>query len=338
MKNKWKWITALALALILSLSMIGCGNSGGESSSSESGGSEKEGSKEIRIGDQANYFTAKIALEKGFFKEEFGDDYEITLSTFTNGPAATEAFIAGEIDFALYADTPAVQALANGTDIRIISSLWYSPDCFKVIAGKDTGMESLADIKGKKIGFEAGTNDHKILTKILDSQNLTMDDIKAINLSSSENASALISGDIDAFFGQEPNLDNIISQTGGKIIGDNSGLTLLGAYVIADNEYAKANPDVTTSLLKVFDKADQWMAENPDEAAEIVAEYTGGSAEDLKKYYESREWSTVWNDELTASIDDTIQFSYDLGNIKEVFDVSELVDTTYLEEAGLYQK
>lgn len=333
MKNKLKLIALITAALTLLFAVTGC-NTSDSSKNPDSSAS----SKVIRIGDQANYFTAKVALDKGFFEEEFGDEYEIKLSTFTNGPAATEAFIAGEIDFALYADTPAVQALANGTDIRIISTLWDSEDCFKVIAGKDSGIDTLADIKGKKVGFEAGTNDHKILIKLLEAQGLTMNDITAINLSSSENASALISGDIDAFFGQEPNLDNIISQTGGKIVGDNSGLTMLGAYVIADNAYAQANPDITASLLKVFDKTDKWMAENVDEAAEIVAGYTGGSKDDLKKYYESREWNTIWNDELTDSINDTIQFSYDLGNIKELFDASDLVDTAYLKKAGLYQE
>lgn len=165
-----------------------------------------------------------------------------------------------------------------------------------------------------------------------------MNDITPINLSSSDNVAALISGDIDAFFGQEPNLDNIINQTGGRIVGDNSGLTMLGAYVIADNTYAKENPETTVNLLKALDKADEWIEENEEEASEIVAGYTGGTTQDLKKYYESREWQTTWSDDITSSIQDTIQFSYDQGNIKEAFDVFDLVDTTYLEKAGLYEK
>lgn len=331
MKNKLKII--VIMAAVFALTLTGCGNSATEEKTETETTAE---SKVIRIGDQPKYFTVKVALEKGFFEEEFGDEYEVELSSFVDGPTATQAFIAGEIDFALYGDTPAVNAFSSGTDIRIISPLYSSDDSFKVIAGKDSGITTTADFKGKRIAFQAGTNDHKMLLKLLESQNLTIDDITAINLGESEDVAALISGDVDAVFASEPNIDTVLEQTGGRIVEGTAGIAVLGVYVIADNQYAKANPDIAAGVLRVFDKTNKWILENEDEAAEIVANYVGGSADDLKKFYDSEEWVTTWNDEFTEGVEDTIKFSYDQGSIKEIFDVFDLVDTTYLEKAGLY--
>lgn len=338
MKNKLKTIGILAAALLLVLG--GCGSSGdtGESGTASKAEGGKTESKVIRIGDQSNYYTAKVAVEKGFLKKEFGDDYTFELSTFADGPAATEAFVAGQIDFALYGDTAAVQAYANGTDIRIISSFMESPDGFKLIVGKNSGIETLADLKGKRIAFSAGSNDHKLILKFLEAANLTTADVTLVNLASADNIPALAKGEIDAFLGQEPNIDNILEQTGGKIIADNKGIETSAVFVLVDQAYAQANSDNVVRLLKAFAQATEWMEDNQEEAHKLVADYNGSSVENLKKYYETRQWSITWNNELTKAVQGTIDFAYDQGNIPEKFDVFDLADTSYLEKAGLYQK
>ena len=141
LKNKALFgkLTGIVAALTLAAgALTGC--SAGNVSAENSG--ELNTARTIRFADQANYIPAKIALEKGFFAEEFGDDYNFEVLVFENGPAINEAITAGELDFAAYGDTPALQGFANGIDVQIISTLWLSDNAYALIAGPDSGVES----------------------------------------------------------------------------------------------------------------------------------------------------------------------------------------------------
>lgn len=336
MKNTRKWIQKItvlfAITALTAVAITGCGKAHAKESATTGE------TKVIRFGDQANYFTTKVAIKKGFLQEEFGDEYTFELATFANGPAATEAFVAGQIDIGEYGDTPAVQAFANGTDIRIISTLWESDEAYALIAGANSGIETLADLKGKKLAYGAGTNPHKLLLQILASQNLSEQDVTLVNISSSEQTAALLKGDVDTIFASQPNIESTVEKTGGKVLTTNKDYETAVTLILADNDFATANKDTVARILKVFDKTNQWMAENQEEAAQIVADYNGVSPETVLKYYETREWKVGWSEDNQKAITSTIQFSYDLGNITTLFDADEIVDTTYLQSAGLYQK
>lgn len=341
MKKKF---IAFVMATVLSVGILsGCGkekssNTNGSNRDNAPAADELNTARTIRLGDQASYFTSKVALKKGFLAEEFGDEYEFTLSSFTNGPAATEAFVAGEIDIALYGDVPAVQAFANGTDIRIISSLWTSENAYAVLAGPNSGIDTIEDLKGKNLGFTAGTNGHIFILKVLEKAGLKESDVTLVNVSGADSVPALISGDVDTIIISQPKFDLNIEQTGGKIITTNAETNLAAVFVLADNGFASKNPEIVQRILKVYDKTNAWIAENPEEATKIVAEYNGTDEESNKKYYETHDWVIGWSQDLTDTIKSTIEFSYNQGNIISKFDASELIDTSYLEAAGLYSK
>lgn len=292
----------------------------------------------IRIGDQGNYFTAKVALLKGFLEEEFGSEYTFELYTFANGPASTEAFVSGQIDLAQYGDVPAAQAFANGTDVRIISSLWVSDSAYNILGSKDSGIETIKDLEGRTIGFSAGTNPHKFLLQVLESAGLTENNVTLVNLSAADSQAAFLSGDVDAIMSDSTTAGKFIEENGAKVIVDNHDYDVAATLILAKNDFAQENPDTVSRILKVFNETNKWIADNQEEAEQIVADYAGVPIEDAKNYYEHREWSIGWSDELTQTIANTIQFSYEQGNISTLFEADELIDTSYLEAAGLYSK
>ena len=323
----------IALTFILIVSVLtGCGS--GNKSQAENLNLQRT----IRNGDQANYFTAKVALLKGFLEEEFGDEYEFELYTFANGPASTEAFVSGQIDLAQYGDVPAVQAFANGTDVRIISSLWVSDSAYNILAGKESGIETIEDLEGKTIGFSAGTNPHKFLLQVLEAAGLTENNVTLVNLSTADSQAAFLSGDVDAIMSDSTTAVKFIEENQAKVLVDNHDYDIAATFILAKNDFAQENPETVSRILKVFDKTNNWIAENQEEAEQIVADYAGISLEDAKSYYQFRDWTIGWSEELTRTIANTVQFSYGQGNISTSFEADELIDTSYLEAAGLYGK
>ncbi len=328
-----KTVASVLLLSLFGATLAGCGNKDVPTAHA----TELNTDRVIRIADQANYFTAKVAIEQGFLKEEFGDDYTFELSLFENGPAINEALTAGKIDIASYGDNPAIQGYAGGVDVKIISTLWLSDNAYALIAGPDSGIETLDDLRGKKIGYAAATTTHQLILKILDRQGISTSEVTLVNIKRVEGNAAVASGELDANIAEQP-FDAVLEQTGGKIITTNKDYNVQPVFILANGEFARSNPDTVSRILKAYDKANKWAAENPEEAAKIVSDINGNDIEGVKTYYNTRQWTIGWDESLTKGLNESIQFSFDNGNIPEVFDAGNLVDTSFLEQAGLYSK
>ena len=331
-----KTIALVATVVLVFGALTGCGSKN-VNIASASDSTKGNQAKTITIADQANYYTAKVALKKGFLAEEFGDEYNFDVQIFANGPAINEAMTAGRIEIAEYGDTPAIQAFANDIDVKIISTLWESDNAYALIAGAETGIESTGDLKGKRIGYQAGTTLHQFALKILEKEGLTPSDVTLVNISSTEGIAALSKGEIDTVFTAPP-FENAIEQTGGKLITTNKEYYVQPVFILANGTFAKENPEFVSRLLKVFDETNKWIVENVDEATKIVSDFNGADEATVRGYYDNRDWVIGWHNDLTENLSDSIQFSYDNGNITSLFDANDLVDTSYLESAGLYKK
>lgn len=327
-------ITVLAATLSLTIgALTGCGAGSAQAKESD----ELNSARTIRIADQPYYYTAKVALQKGFLAEEFGDEYKFEINLFENGTLINEAITAGEVDLAAYGDTPAIQGFANGIDVQVISTLWVSDNAYALVAGANSGVNSTADLKGKKLAFRAGTTTHQLLLSILDREGLSESDVTLVNLNTAEGIAALAKGEVDTIIGQQP-FDEVLEQTGGKIIVTNKDYHLQPIFALAQGTFAKNNPDTVSRILKVYDKTNKWIAENVDEATKIVSDFNGLDPEGCKQYYETRDWVIGWDPQFNDSLTESIQFALDNNNITSLFDQADLVNTSYLENAGLYSK
>ncbi len=292
----------------------------------------------IRLADQPSYFNIKVALEKGFFKEEFGDEYKFELSTFLNGPAINESFVAGFVDFAQLGDTPIIQAAANQVPEIIVSTLWVSDNAYALITGSKSSVNSVNDLKGSKIGIQIGTNPHKFALKVLKSLNLSTKDVQIVNIPNADVVASLNRGDIDSGTFMQPGIEDAAKAAGGKVIAYNGGYSLASCYNIVSKKFAEENPDTVSRILLVLDRSDKWISQNKEEASEIVAKISGTTKEKMYQYLTTREWITTWKPEYTNDIQDSIDFALSQNSISVKLDAKKLVDTSYLKKAGLYKE
>ena len=180
-----------------------------------------------------------IADKKGFFARE-GLDIEV--KPFTSGKLAFDALLGGSADFATVAETPLVYASLNGQEFYIIATMTYSNNNTKLIVRKDKGILSPQDLKGKKVSTFFGSNAEFLMNEFLTRNGLTTNDVKIVNLRPPEMPTALINGDIDAFFGWQPHIYNAEKELGDKAEIYQGYFYTETFNIVVRKDFAEANP------------------------------------------------------------------------------------------------
>lgn len=227
------------------------------------------------------------ALDEGFFDDE---DLNVTLTDpFATGVDELNALETGDIQFA-QVGAPVIGAVLAGSDYVIVgnyngSASQYGIDQTMAVVARDgSGVESLDDIKGKTIGVSVGSINDLYLLAVLKSEGLTPDDVKVVNTAPADMAVALQTKGIDVGIVWDPFPQQILKQVSGSYQVTRGGgyIGFLG-YIVAKREFAEANPDIVASFLKATASADQWMRQNPDDAAAVATRWISGLDETVAK-------------------------------------------------------
>lgn len=344
MKNhKVKKITGIIAAATIALGITACGSADSSTVSIDEPGVAKSASAEaektvIRFADMPGFFPVVVAQEKGFFDEQLSQ-YNATVEVieFTGGgPAVNESFTAKEIEFAIMGDLPVASAVANGNDNKIIgySSAKGGDDVLVVRA--DSGIEKPADLAGHKIGVAVGQISHGELLKILQSAGLSESDVEIVNLSNADCVAALEAGEIDATQNYLTNVaPSIESGADFKVIADAKGLGFSNIVFAARNDYITENPEIATAVVKALNEAIEFINSNKEEAVAIVSRSNGKSENVNGQIYDVYDHYITIGDTELANIQQVFDFAYDNGLITTAQSTDNIVDLTYLKNAGL---
>ena len=148
----------------------------------------------LKVGysDWPGWVAWEIAIEKEMFKKA-GVDVEFEWFDYV---ASMDAFAAGQLDAVAMTNGDALVTGATGAQSVMILINDYSNGNDMVVAAK--GIESVKDLKGKKIGVEIGFVSHLLLLNALEKNGLTEQDVELVNVPTNETPQVLASGDVDA--------------------------------------------------------------------------------------------------------------------------------------------
>jgi ABC-type nitrate/sulfonate/bicarbonate transport system substrate-binding protein len=269
--------------------------------------------------------------------EAFGDmNVEVNIVDFTNGAEVSAAMASGDIDIGAMADQPSLSAIAAGYGVINIGLYGTTETYAGLYATDESGIHTVEDLVGKKIGVMQGTTLEYLLHKLLDRAGIDENDVEIIN--TKDTVSLLSTGEIDATLSNLAVCADLLDA--GTIhevetIGD-EGLMMTN-WIMAREEFVENNKEVTAALLKALNMARQYEVENPQEAAELVSEISQISENNI---YNSLINFDYYNFDITAESLESAQMVLDYlqanGTIENKdIKIEDTVDYQYLELAGL---
>jgi NitT/TauT family transport system substrate-binding protein len=299
------------LFILLTIVMLSCATLFANGTS-ESAKAEESGLQELNIAYMPNYASVSqviAGMNAGYFEEQ---GIKVNLVEFSDGPTEIAAMDSGSIDLAYIG--PGAHKLSINGKVKIFA-ISQVGDSDSVLGLKSHGINSLADLKGKKVGFASGTSSEAILRFSLDSVGLTMDDIVALEMDASGIVSAMTSGALDACAAWSPNTNIIIDEMGGdawKMTSNHDFLDKTAAIAswIVKNDYATENHDTLVRFSKALLKAQDYRAANIEQTCEWVAKQLGT---DYDLVYQQR-FDAIWptSEEISQELHDgTIEKLYE---------------------------
>ena len=340
MKSK-KAILALILALVTVFAFTGCG--GGESSSE---GEAADTSAAVVIGTQDLTDCTAVAKGAGYFTETMGEGVDI--NRMAAGRDMITAMKSGDTQIAgPLGICPTIVGLTSGTDYKVVyvASLIRGTEGLVVREGK--GFETVADLKGQKIGVTLASSGHYGMLCALEDAGLTTDDVEILDMAPDAINSAWERGDIDVAYTWNPTLNNIAAKDG-EIILTAEDLAKAGHqtinFHIVSTSFAEENPDAVVNYVKSLAKANELYETNKEEAQEIVSEYLemdmdaveAQMSDDYPGLDRQLNDDVLGADNAAKAMLQVAEFLQKAGQIDDAKDLDfykNAIDTTYIEKA-----
>ncbi|MEA2513266.1 MAG: sulfonate transport system substrate-binding protein [Thermomicrobiales bacterium] len=271
MKKRWLSLVALGLLLIPAVT------AGSRSAVAQDA---KPGTIKL---DYAYYNPSSLVLRKfGWLEEDLAADgvkIEWTLSAGSN--KANEYLRSDAIDFGSTAGAAALLAKTNGSAIQTVY-IYSKPEWTAIVVPKDSEITSLDQLKGKKIAATKGTDPYFFLLRSLGTAGLSQKDVEIINLQHADGKAALERGDVDAWAGLDPFMAQTELEAGSTLLFRNIEFNSWGT-LNARTKFIEEYPAYVTRVLAQYERARKWILENPDEAAQILADDAKLSLDVAKK-------------------------------------------------------
>lgn len=241
--------------------------------------------KKVTVGYQTDALPSSVAIANGEFQKATG--YDIDFRKFNSGADIFAAIASGDVQIGYVGSSPFAAATSRGLDVKAFQLASISGTDEALVVRDGSGIESLSDLKGKKLAAAPVSTDHYQLLALIKSQGLTEKDVQVFAIPQPEIVAAYKRGDIDGGFVWDPALSEL--KKGGKVLVTSHEVAEAGAPTfsawVAAGEFAKDNPEFLRSFAGVVDKTYASFRQDPgawgpdSENAKTLAKFLGGTAE-----------------------------------------------------------
>ncbi len=266
---------------------------------------------------------AYVAKENNWYEDE-----RINLTTYESyatGMQLTSALARGDIQVAYICLSPAILAYSRGVPLVIVAGTHKHG--YGLVASPD--IENISDLNGATIGCvrEGGMVDI-LLNRMIREYDLK--DVRIQRMEPLKQVIALETGRIDAAFLPEHHA-TAAESNGFQMLITSHELwdDMQGSVLIVKQELIEDDPETVRKLVQVTQKATDWMGDNPNETAVILAEELDSDPAIIKKSMSRLNYTTRIDVE---SVQEMIDYMVELGYIEEGMRAEDMLDTTFLQE------
>jgi sulfonate transport system substrate-binding protein len=233
----------------------------------------------LRIGYQ-KYGTLVLLKAKGTLEKRLAEQgVKVTWTEFPGGPQLLEGLNVGSVDFGVTGETPPVFAQAAGADLLYVAYEPPAPTSEAILVPKGSPLQSVAELKGKKVALNKGSNVHYLLVRALEDAGLQYSDIQPVYLPPADARAAFERGSVDAWVIWDPFQAAAEQQLQARTLRNGEGLVDNHQFYLATRPYAEKHPQVLGTLIEEVRAVGEDSKADPDKVTAQVAPLLGLSAE-----------------------------------------------------------
>lgn len=287
----------------------------------------------LTVGTDPVYTPFFVADKLGLFSK---NGLDASLKMFAIGRQGIEAMMAGEADVNGSSPTPWALFIDQGADFVLVAAHTADPYSIKFVAR--TNIKEPKDLLGKKIGVSKGTAADYAWQRFLAFHGIKQDQITWVNVEPPETIAIMDRGDIDAFALWEPYPSKALNVMGNKVhvlaTGADNDIYTAILTVGVTRKYATENPEGVKRLLRSLDEAGKFVRDNPEKAADIVAEITKWDRDQVLRQIKGSRYGAFLDDKVIKDFYDTAEWLKGLGKLKNVPDWKKYINPAYLKEVN----
>jgi sulfonate transport system substrate-binding protein len=197
---------------------------------------------------------------------------------FPSGPPLLEALNAGSIDIGHTGDSPAIFAQAAGIPFVYVGASAESPTSSAIIVRTDSPIQSVIELRGKRVGFTKGSSAHTLVMRALAQAGLAMRDIESVFLSPADARAAMAGGSIDAWAIWDPYFAAAEQAGEVRVLTNAKGLVAGREFYLASTALVRDHPELVDAVLEELLALKEWAPDHTAEIAERIAPDTGMDA------------------------------------------------------------
>jgi sulfonate transport system substrate-binding protein len=281
--------------------------------------------KIVRIGYQ-KYGKLVLLKGRGTLEQKLKPlGYSVSWTEFPSGPPLLEALNVGSIDFGISGETPPIFAQAAGAPLVYLAYDPPAPQGEAILVPKDSPLKSVADLKGKKVALNKGSNVHYLLVRALEQAGLKYSDIQTVFLAPADALAAFARGSVDAWVIWDPYEAAAEASTGARILADGTGLVANHQFYFSSKKFLADNAGAVDVVLDALNEADEWTKNNIDAVAEQLSPSIGLPASVLAVSLKRESYGIQpINSEVIASQQRIADTFVALGLVPKAIHVSDL--------------
>ncbi|SFJ69004.1 taurine ABC transporter substrate-binding protein [Thermoflavimicrobium dichotomicum] len=250
--------------------------------------------KEVRIGYQVSPSGELLAKALGLLEKKY-PDVKVEWIQFDSGRDVNNAMASGSIDFGNVGTPPASIGIARGLPYKVYYMHNIIGESEALVVKKEAGIQSLKDLKGKKIATTFSSTSHFSLLGALRTAEIDpeKEKITILDMQPPDIFAAWKRNDIDGAYIWQPTQAKLVN-AGGKVILSSKDLAEKGVVTadlgIVQKDFAKKYPDFVKKYIAVLNEAVHYYREKPKESSQLLSKELGLSPEDSLKTMQQIIW------------------------------------------------
>jgi sulfonate transport system substrate-binding protein len=246
----------------------------------------------LRIGNQKGWLS--ILKGRGTLEKRLAPlGVSVTWTEFNAGPVQLEALNVGSIDFGDVGEAPPIFAQAAGAPLVYAGATVPRPKLEAIIVPKGSPIQTVADLKGKRVAYNKGSNVQYFLVKLLQKNGLQYSDVQSIFLPPADARAAFEKGAIDAWIIWDPFLAAAQKTLDARLLADATGVANNRGYYFTSREFATHNTDVLKIAIEEINAIDTWASKNQKAASAELSAVLGLSKEITELYLSRAAFGTA---------------------------------------------